>query len=210
MEVKSHIFVNRSTSQLDKQEDSAISDTMSIKSADTISVNSSTSLSQQSTITVQSSSSSTTRAHNFMRKHFQRATQCDFCGKKIWLKDAVQCRECSMCCHKKCVTKCQNATVCGPVDCSTVLAQPPTPTISLDAPEFMVTEPGLCEASEGEEALAGTEDEAEKPTALETHRSSLSGLLAQGIKRVNSANNLAIPGIVSTLTGGSLPPSPSR
>lgn len=58
----------------------------------------------------------TTRQHDFIRTHFHRATQCDFCGKKIWLKDAVQCKECGMSCHKKCINKCQNSTICGPVD----------------------------------------------------------------------------------------------
>jgi PDZ domain-containing protein 8 len=56
------------------------------------------------------------KPHDFIRTHFHRATTCDFCGKKIWLKDAVQCRNCVMCCHKKCITKCQNATVCLPAD----------------------------------------------------------------------------------------------
>jgi hypothetical protein len=32
------------------------------------------------------------KAHDFIRTHFHRTTQCDYCGKKIWLKDAVQCR----------------------------------------------------------------------------------------------------------------------
>uniref|UniRef100_A0A1B0DPI2 Uncharacterized protein n=1 Tax=Phlebotomus papatasi TaxID=29031 RepID=A0A1B0DPI2_PHLPP len=42
------------------------------------------------------------------------------------------------------------------------------------------------------------------------HRQSFSDLLTQGLKRVNSANNLAIPAIVSSLGQGSrsLPPSP--
>ena len=50
--------------------------------------------------------------HDFIRTHFHRTTQCDYCGKKIWLKDAVQCRDCAMCCHKKCINKCQSSTVC--------------------------------------------------------------------------------------------------
>ncbi|XP_053950315.1 PDZ domain-containing protein 8 [Anastrepha ludens] len=180
-------------------------------------------------------SSNQLRAHSFVRTHFQRATQCDFCGKKIWLKDAVQCSECAMCCHKKCITKCQNATVCGPVDCSTALQQR-QPSISSTAPEFTVTDADALDASEGEEAMSGENEEtvetastkASPTPSLEVHRSSLTGLLAQGMKRVNSANNLAIPGIVSSLTGGgggsggggtggsntslakSLPPSPQR
>lgn len=35
---------------------------------------------------------------------------------QIWLKDAVQCQNCTLVCHKKCITKCQNATICGPFD----------------------------------------------------------------------------------------------
>ncbi|PNF14527.1 hypothetical protein B7P43_G15458 [Cryptotermes secundus] len=54
------------------------------------------------------------KQHDFIRTHFHRTTQCEFCGKKIWLKDAVQCRDCAMTCHKKCVTKCQMGTVCTP------------------------------------------------------------------------------------------------
>lgn len=63
------------------------------------------------------------KQHDFIRTHFHRSTQCDFCGKKIWLKDAVQCRECGMCCHKKCINKCQNSTICGPVDASATTLQ---------------------------------------------------------------------------------------
>ncbi|KAK0088491.1 hypothetical protein PV325_011792 [Microctonus aethiopoides] len=51
--------------------------------------------------------------HDFIRTHFHRATHCDFCSKKIWLKDAVQCRDCGMVCHKKCEIRCQSSGVCG-------------------------------------------------------------------------------------------------
>ncbi|XP_011295294.2 PDZ domain-containing protein 8 [Musca domestica] len=188
---------SKSISSVDKTDDSGYSDNISIKSTDTI--------------------SSQPRAHNFVRTHFQRATQCDFCGKKIWLKDAMQCRECFMCCHKKCINKCQNATVCGPVDCSTAL-QTQTQTPLVQTPEFMVTEADIdvavepdCDNISNAGAENGTKANATSgssgttnattPNNLEVHRSSLTGLLAQGIKRVNSANNLAIPGIVSTIAG---------
>ncbi|XP_075158335.1 PDZ domain containing 8 [Haematobia irritans] len=195
---------SKSITSVDKTDDSGYSDNISIKSTDTI-------------IPTQP------RAHNFVRTHFQRATQCDFCGKKIWLKDAMQCRECFMCCHKKCINKCQNATVCGPVDCTSALQQQ-TPLVQ--TPEFMVTEPdidaavepdcdgspnasdGCANASKGNTtnnngaiAAAASATGATTPGNLEVHRSSLTGLLAQGIKRVNSANNLAIPGIVSSIAG---------
>ncbi|XP_046985794.1 PDZ domain-containing protein 8 isoform X1 [Schistocerca americana] len=52
------------------------------------------------------------KQHDFVRTQFHRTTQCEFCGKKIWLKDAVQCRSCDMTCHKKCVVKCQVSTLC--------------------------------------------------------------------------------------------------
>uniref|UniRef100_A0A1I8NH04 PDZ domain-containing protein 8 n=1 Tax=Musca domestica TaxID=7370 RepID=A0A1I8NH04_MUSDO len=188
---------SKSISSVDKTDDSGYSDNISIKSTDTI--------------------PSQPRAHNFVRTHFQRATQCDFCGKKIWLKDAMQCRECFMCCHKKCINKCQNATVCGPVDCSTAL-QTQTQTPLVQTPEFMVTEADIdvavepdCDNISNAGAENGTKANATSgssgttnattPNNLEVHRSSLTGLLAQGIKRVNSANNLAIPGIVSTIAG---------
>ncbi|CAH0722308.1 unnamed protein product, partial [Brenthis ino] len=54
----------------------------------------------------------TRTVHDFVRTHFHRSTQCDFCNKKIWLKDAMQCRNCGLCCHKKCVTKCQETSPC--------------------------------------------------------------------------------------------------
>lgn len=109
-----------------------------------------------------------------------------------------------MCCHKKCINKCQNATVCGPVDCSSALQQTNS---TVATPEFMVTEADIDTGIEPEtEIVFSTDDKkmnATTPTAssLEVHRSSLTGLLAQGIKRVNSANNLAIPGIVSSIAG---------
>ncbi|XP_042221560.1 PDZ domain-containing protein 8-like isoform X2 [Homarus americanus] len=52
------------------------------------------------------------RNHDFKRTHFHSATQCDFCKKKIWLKDAYQCSECGIICHKKCMVKCEQETVC--------------------------------------------------------------------------------------------------
>ncbi|XP_050331211.1 PDZ domain-containing protein 8 [Bactrocera neohumeralis] len=216
------VYKSKSKNNADEKvdNDSGVFDTNSLR----------TTPSSSSLTSTNQTTSNQLRSHSFVRTHFQRATQCDFCGKKIWLKDAVQCSECAMCCHKKCITKCQNATVCGPVDCSNVLRQP---SITSTTPEFTVTDADTCDASEGEEAMPSIsgEETAEAvsikspPTpVLEVHRSSLTGLLAQGIKRVNSANNLAIPGIVSSLAGSSgggssanlatmaksLPPSPQR
>ncbi|XP_034235149.1 PDZ domain-containing protein 8 [Thrips palmi] len=53
------------------------------------------------------------RSHDFIRTQFHRAIQCGFCMKKIWLKDAVQCRTCGMSCHKKCINKCMAGSSCG-------------------------------------------------------------------------------------------------
>ncbi|XP_072935165.1 PDZ domain-containing protein 8 isoform X2 [Epargyreus clarus] len=74
-------------------------------------------------------------AHDFVRTHFHRSTQCDFCNKKIWLKDAMQCRNCGLCCHKKCVTKCQETSPCVP-------RQDRDPSgLSCQPPELIMTEP---------------------------------------------------------------------
>ncbi|XP_062139482.1 PDZ domain-containing protein 8 [Drosophila sulfurigaster albostrigata] len=164
----------------------------------------------------------TTKAHNFIRTHFHRATQCDFCGKKIWLKDAMQCKDCTMCCHKKCIAKCQNATVCGPVECYA----PPTTTQTtvVNKPEFTITQAEYIDLVEPKSSSGAMQpDEASfdggiEPTQqgnLDVHRASLTEMLAQGIKR--QASNLDIPGIVSSLSGNnspinskSLPPSPQQ
>lgn len=34
-------------------------------------------------------------------------------AKQIWLKDAIQCRDCGMVCHKKCEVRCQASGTCG-------------------------------------------------------------------------------------------------
>nr|XP_023021028.1 PDZ domain-containing protein 8 [Leptinotarsa decemlineata] len=118
--------------------------------------------------------------HDFIRTQFHRTTHCDFCSKKIWLKDAVQCRQCGLCCHKKCIVKCQMSTGCNPNMKTDVLVS----DVILQ-PEITMTEV------------------AEDITDAKN--------LGNGLKRVNSVNNLAIPG--SQLIGStsrSLPPSPQR
>ncbi|XP_045460736.1 PDZ domain-containing protein 8 isoform X1 [Harmonia axyridis] len=120
--------------------------------------------------------------HDFVRRQFHRTTQCDFCTKKIWLKDAVQCKSCGMCCHKKCIVKCQLASDCRQSDTTLVPGgiQPEITTTESD--DLNVTD------SEGKT----------------TYPSST-------IKRVNSVNNLSIPGSqLSTSQSRSLPPSPQR
>ncbi|XP_062714468.1 PDZ domain-containing protein 8 [Aedes albopictus] len=140
--------------------------------------------------------------HDFIRTHFHRTTQCDYCGKKIWLKDAVQCRDCAMCCHKKCISKCQSSTVCT----ASEAAQP----ASTPGPEFRVTE-AESPTIEVDDFVDIVEEQQQAKSRLESHRQSFSDLLAQGLKRVNSANNLSIP-MVSSLnqSSKSLPPTPQH
>lgn len=210
--VKSPSSVKNQSATSDKgQEDNNTAETVSLKSTNA-SMDYATS-SAASTATQLSS-----KAHNFIRTHFHRATQCDFCGKKIWLKDAMQCKNCTMSCHKKCIAKCQNATVCGPVECygpmQTTISPPLKPefTITQPQPEYMeFEEPKSSNGLQTDEtALEGNADQSQH-----VHRSSLTGMLAQGIKR--QASNLDIPGIVSSLSGNSsqmnsksLPPSPQH
>lgn len=149
------------------------------------------------------------KQHNFIRTHFHRSTQCDFCGKKIWLKDAVQCLECSMVCHKKCVQKCQTSTVCGagegPSAAPSIINLAEDPCQG-NQPEFRVT------AHDDEEAP--DHDEVVERSKLDSHRQSFSDLLSAGMKRVNSANNLNnlnIPHMGgSSSQSKSLPPTPQQ
>lgn len=142
--------------------------------------------------------------HDFVRTHFNRSTHCDFCGKKIWLKDAVQCKNCAMCCHKKCLVKSLSSTVCvGNVNGKD------NEEVQSAQPEFKVTE---AEGEDYEET-----GEVVDSYKLSGHRQSFSdacSMLAQGIKRVNSANNLNIPTISSlssiTQNSRSLPPTPQH
>lgn len=142
------------------------------------------------------------KKHDFIRTHFNRSTHCDFCGKKIWLKDAVQCKDCSMSCHKKCMLKSQTSTVCSGTN-----EGKENDESQGNQPEFKVTG-----ADGGDDDDFEIADEAVDYSKLSGHRQSFSDLLAQGIKRVNSANNLNIPTLVSSLTQNSksLPPTPQH
>lgn len=99
------------------------------------------------------------------------------------------------------MVKSQSSTVCtGSADCK-------EGDESQNAqPEFKVT------TAEGDDDDYELADEAVDNYKLSGHRQSFSDLLAQGIKRVNSANNLNIPTIVSSLTQNSksLPPTPQH
>lgn len=142
------------------------------------------------------------KKHDFVRTHFNRSTHCDFCGKKIWLKDAVQCKDCSMSCHKKCMLKSQTSTVCSGTN-----EGKENDESQGNQPEFKVTG-----ADGGDDDDFEIADEAVDYSKISGHRQSFSDLLAQGIKRVNSANNLNIPTLVSSLTQNSksLPPTPQH
>ncbi|XP_049532563.1 PDZ domain-containing protein 8 [Anopheles darlingi] len=173
--------------------------------------------------------------HDFIRTHFHRTTQCDYCGKKIWLKDAVQCRDCAMCCHKKCINKCQSSTVCnaneGATAATTTDARPVSSSSSTlltavssatsiatssassgsQQPEFKLTEPES-PTIEIEDFVDVAEEQQMIPKGkLEAHRQSFSDLLVQGLKRVNSANNLSIPTMGGlNPSSKSLPPTPQH
>ncbi|RZC35179.1 PDZ domain-containing protein 8, partial [Asbolus verrucosus] len=126
--------------------------------------------------------SSPTTKHDFIRTQFHRTTHCDFCSKKIWLKDAVQCRECGLCCHKKCIAKCQTSTGCVQSEKKVEQSEPVQPEITMTEPSD--------EAPEGQ-AESGSSD--------------------VNLKRVNSVKNLAIPGtFMLSSVSKSLPPSPQR
>ncbi|KAL3280381.1 hypothetical protein HHI36_017868 [Cryptolaemus montrouzieri] len=77
--------------------------------------------------------------HDFLRRQFHRTTQCDFCTKKIWLKDAVQCKNCGMCCHKKCIVKCQLVSDCRPSESLSVVGSNPEITMT-EADDLSVTD----------------------------------------------------------------------
>ncbi|XP_050445563.1 PDZ domain-containing protein 8 isoform X2 [Cataglyphis hispanica] len=95
------------------------------------------------------------KMHDFIRTHFHRATHCDFCTKKIWLKDAVQCRDCGMVCHKKCETRCQASSTCGAESLA---------TLALEADEI---EPNaiIGDISSPEISLTGCEDNVQNSLA---------------------------------------------
>ncbi|XP_028033490.1 PDZ domain-containing protein 8 isoform X1 [Bombyx mandarina] len=136
-----------------------------------------------------------TRAvHDFVRTHFHRSTQCDFCNKKIWLKDAMQCRSCGLCCHKKCVTKCQESSPCVPKQ-DLGLSCPP--------PELIMTEADSVPDPDSDE-------EPDRKDSLEVHEEgggAMSALVA-GLRRAGSAHSLSAP--KTSASSRSLPPSPSH
>ncbi|XP_076161316.1 PDZ domain containing 8 isoform X3 [Ptiloglossa arizonensis] len=135
------------------------------------------------------------KMHDFIRTHFHRATHCDFCTKKIWLKDAIQCRDCGMVCHKKCEVRCQASGTCGAESLT---------TIALETDE---TEPNTLIGESGPEiSLTSCEDNVQGATMMAMKASIANTLL--GLKKAGSTSCLAPPASGIGLASRSLPPSP--
>ncbi|XP_038209354.1 PDZ domain-containing protein 8 isoform X1 [Zerene cesonia] len=138
-------------------------------------------------------------AHDFVRTHFHRSTQCDFCNKKIWLKDAMQCRNCGLCCHKKCVAKCQESSPCVPKQ-----DREPSTGSGCQPPELIMTEADVIDPDSDDD------EKAERKDSLDVHEEvggAMSALVA-GLRRAGSAHSLSAP--KANASSRSLPPSPSH
>ncbi|XP_076285557.1 PDZ domain containing 8 isoform X1 [Lasioglossum baleicum] len=134
------------------------------------------------------------KMHDFIRTHFHRATHCDFCTKKIWLKDAVQCRDCGMVCHKKCEARCQASGNCGAESLA----------MALETDEI---EPNTLIGDSGPEiSLTSCEDTVQGATMMAMKASIANTLL--GLKKAGSTSCLAPPASGTGLASRSLPPSP--
>ncbi|XP_053987253.1 PDZ domain-containing protein 8 isoform X1 [Hylaeus volcanicus] len=135
------------------------------------------------------------KMHDFIRTHFHRATHCDFCTKKIWLKDAIQCRDCGMVCHKKCEVRCQASGTCGAESLA---------TMALETDE---TEPNTLIGESGPEiSLTSCEEHVQGATMMAMKASIANTLL--GLKKAGSTSCLAPPASGIGLASRSLPPSP--
>ncbi|KAG5326726.1 PDZD8 protein, partial [Acromyrmex heyeri] len=137
------------------------------------------------------------KIHDFIRTHFHRATHCDFCTKKIWLKDAVQCRDCGMVCHKKCEARCQASGTCSAESLA---------TLALEADEIVVGEPNVGDISSPEISLTECEDNVQGASMMAVKASIANTLL--GLKKAGSTSCLAPPASGIGLASRSLPPSP--
>uniref|UniRef100_A0A146MG75 PDZ domain-containing protein 8 n=1 Tax=Lygus hesperus TaxID=30085 RepID=A0A146MG75_LYGHE len=119
--------------------------------------------------------------HDFARTHFEKVTQCGFCFKKIWLKDALQCQGCMMSCHKKCAVKAQAGAGCT--------RKSRRPSIQ---PEI---------ATPSEETVSQGR----------TLGNLIANVANRSMRRAGSATNLAPPGMDGSNTSSiSLPPSPNH
>ncbi|KAB7498748.1 PDZ domain-containing protein 8 [Armadillidium nasatum] len=150
------------------------------------------------------------RDHVFKRTHFNSATQCSFCKKKIWLKDAYQCSECGIICHKKCMLRCQQATVCdyGGLRYREIRDPAPKEDGAKATPEIVMT-------LDSENSETAKES---KSSALQNTRQTIGSFLCHigssssaSMKRTGSAQNLAPPFQAFELgLSRSLPPSPQH
>ncbi|XP_015121655.1 PDZ domain-containing protein 8 isoform X1 [Diachasma alloeum] len=134
------------------------------------------------------------KPHDFIRTHFHRATHCDFCSKKIWLKDAVQCRDCGMVCHKKCEARCQASGNCGAESLATMAFEVEEAETAVSIGGDMGPEISLTSCEENVQGMMAV-------------KASIANTLL-GLKKAGSTSCLAPP----TSGGGggsrSLPPSP--
>ncbi|XP_034948220.1 PDZ domain-containing protein 8 [Chelonus insularis] len=133
------------------------------------------------------------KSHDFIRTHFHRATHCDFCSKKIWLKDAVQCRDCGMVCHKKCEARCQTSGACGAENLTNM-------AFEVDEMESNV----IVGEVNPEISLTSCEEQVQGMMAV---KASIANTLL-GLKKAGSTSCLAPPSSTGGLTSRSLPPSP--
>lgn len=76
------------------------------------------------------------RPHDFLLTHFVHVRLCDFCRKKIWLREALQCGGCGVVCHKKCIKRYPEQKWCSIDQSGTQLgdlflpARPPHPALN--------------------------------------------------------------------------------
>ncbi|XP_037070009.1 PDZ domain-containing protein 8-like isoform X2 [Pollicipes pollicipes] len=152
--------------------------------------------------------------HRFARMKFTASTECDFCHRKIWLKDAFQCSACLMTCHKRCIDRCQSQTTCqaelnrGWRDSISDSHLPEIVTSSEDTDQ-------PADKKTAGRARRKVKKVLNAARAVRQRRRRLNNLIASlsssGLKRTGSAQNLAPP--APSLQRGlstSLPPSPQR
>ncbi|XP_057376466.1 PDZ domain-containing protein 8-like isoform X1 [Daphnia carinata] len=93
--------------------------------------------------------------HHFVLTQFINVRLCDFCRKKIWLREAFKCGNCELVCHKKCIKRFPDRKWCGIDDFFL-----PTMPIAIDTPKvdpeenpFLSTEEDVDELVELESAV---------------------------------------------------------
>ncbi|XP_058804776.1 PDZ domain-containing protein 8 isoform X2 [Phymastichus coffea] len=130
------------------------------------------------------------KPHDFIRTHFHRATHCDFCTKKIWLKDAVQCRDCGMVCHKKCEARCQASGACDAESVATMAFEADEAETSImgieSGPEISLTS---CEENV-QSSLVGASNNGTSSSAAGGHLA-ISPELLEGVEQSVASSLLA-------------------